>query len=539
MAVSLAETTRSPLTSLRLSRSEILLSAALLTALGLAIYLPHIVNGGWYIDDWIFIAQMSEAGDVLNAFQVISAGSHRPGLAISLSLFHAIGQQNPEAYLTIGALLAAAQGWLFFLAMRTLRLRPAIAATAAVIFLVLPVVDSTRLWLAAFPIQVAGILYLLGVLTALRGIANTTGRRAVAWHAGAAVFYLAAVLTYELVAGLIVVTALLYVAQAGWRPALRRWPADLASVALALAIIAPRAADDREAHTSLSFLWDRAGQTLTQGETVFRWLLPWHDVLAGQVGLILLLVGVLGAGIAIGRRDETGAGLATWTKIAGIATVFSLAGLVMLLPADPYFVPRISGMGNRTGAFAALGAVPLLIALIVIPVGGLGVLLRRPRVGLALAAVLVLATGLNLAARELRQQEPWADSWRQQKETLNAIDQALGGELPANAAIVSFGHTTFILPADVSVFAYSWDLRGALWETYDRPDVRARPWELGAVCEPAGMTFADEVDTPETERSFGYGRLIFVDATTRRATRIRSQAACEAGVAAITGQAPA
>jgi hypothetical protein len=532
------EATRNPLTTLRLTPSEVVLSAALLTALSLAIYLPHIVDGGWYIDDWIFVAQMSEAGGVIDAFQVISAGSHRPGLALSLSLFHAIGQQEPQAYLTIGALLAALQGWLFFLVMRMLGLRPALAAIAAAIFLVLPVVDSTRLWLAAFPIQVAGILYLLGVLIALRGVA-ATGRRAVAWHAGAAVLFLAAILTYELVAGLIVVTALLYLVRAGWRPALRRWPADLASVALALAIIAPRAADDREAHTSLSFIWDRAGGTLGEGEMVFRWLLPWHDVLGGQVGVVLLLVGMLGAGIAIGRRGETGAGLAAWTKIAGLATVFSLAGLVMLLPADPYFVPRISGMGNRTGAFAALGAVLLLIALIVIALGGLGVLLRRPRIGFALAAVFVVATGLNLGARELRQQEPWADSWRQQKETLVAIDQALGGELPADAAVVSFGHTTFILPADVSVFAYNWDLRGALWEVYDQPDVEARPWELGAVCDPTGMTFADEADSPPSERGFGYRRLIFVDASTRRGTRIRSQAACETVVAAITGRAPA
>ncbi len=477
---------------------------------------------------------MHEASGFLGVFRAMEPETFRPGLAMTLSVLYEIGGTGHAGYLTIGALLAALQGWLLYLVLRTLRLSVAVAAIVAGIFIVLPVIDATRLWLSAFPTQVAGCLYLLGVLVALRGLSNG-GRRAIAWHAGAAALYLAAALTYELICGPIAVTVLLYTVRSGWRPALKRWPADLAAIGLALAILIPRGAADREAHSSLGFIWDRAMQTLPQGETVFRWLLPAHGVLGGQVGLVLLLVGVLGAGIAIGRGDAAGRGLATWAKVAGIATIFSLAGLVMLLPADPYFVPRISGMGDRTGAFAAFGAIPLLVALIVLALGGLGALLRRPRAGFALAAVLVLATGANLAAREIRQQEPWAESWRLQKETLAGIDTALGGRLPRDAEVVSFGHVTFIEPADVSVFAYDWDLSGALWEIYHRPEVRARPWGVGATCDSRGLVFPDETETPADERNFGYRQLIFVDAATRTANRVRSQTACEAGVAAMAG----
>lgn len=530
------EVARSPIASTRPPRREILSSAALFTLLALAVYLPHVIRGGWYLDDWIHVALMSEAGSPLDVLKVMNDQSYRPGLALSLSLFYAIGQEGQAGYLMIGALLAAAQGWLFYLVLRTLNLRHAVAAVAAGIFVVLPVIDATRLWMSAFPIQVAGILYLLGVLTALHGVAHTSGRRAVAWHSGAAVLYLAAVLTYELVAGLIAVTPLLYMVRSGWGPAIRRWLPDLAAIAVALAIIAPRGAADREAEASLGFIWDRAIQTLTEGEAVFRWLLPWPDVLGGRIGIVVLLVGMLGAGIAIGRRDEVGRGLAAWAKVAGLAAVFSLAGLVMLLPADPYFVPRISGLGNRTGAFAAFGAVLLLVALIVLALGGLGVLLRRPQLGFALAAALVLVTGLNLTARELRQQDPWADSWQQQKEIVAAIDDSLEGELPAASAVVSFGHTTFILPADVSVFAYSWDLRGALWETYGRPDIAARPWEEGATCGPAGVMFLDESSTPTNLRPFRYRKLIFVDTAAHTAIRVQDRASCEATVEALTGR---
>lgn len=533
------DTVRNPISALPLRLEETVLSAALFAVLAIAIYLPHIVNGGWYVDDWIVIARMHEAGGGLfGAYGAMETETFRPGLAMALSVLYEIGGTGHMGYLTIGALLAGIQGWLLYLILRTLRLTVAVAAVIATIFVVLPVIDATRLWISAFPTQVAGILYLAGVLAVLHAIGRCTGRRAIVWHVAAAVLYLAAALTYELICGPIVVAALLYAVRAGWRPALRRWPVDLATVALALAILIPRGAADREAHTSISFLWDRAQGTLAQGEVVFRWLLPIHNLLGGQLGLILLVLGVLGAGIAIGRRDQWGPGFSAWAKIAGAGAVFSLAGLAMLLPADPYFVPRISGMGDRTGAFAAFGAVPLLVALIVLALGGLGYLLRRPKIGLALAAALVVATGINLAAREVRQQGPWAESWRLQKETLANIDAALGGRLPPRAAVVSFGHTTFIEPADVSVFAYSWDLKGALWEIYHRPEVDARPWEAEAHCGPSGLVFPDEIETPAGERTFNYRRLLFVDAATRTAARVRSKPACEADIEEMGGVPP-
>lgn len=526
---------RNPLGGGAPSRRELLLATGALAVLALGIYLPHIVNGGWYVDDWIDVARLSEAGDLLDKYRAMKIDSYRPGLAMTFAVVYEIAGQTQSVYLLIGALLAAIGGVLFYLVLRALRLRGAIAGTAAAIYVVLPCIDATRLWFAAFPIQVAAVLYLAGALVALHGLA-ATGRRAIAWHAGAAVLFFAAVLTYELVAGLIVVTALLYLLRAGWRPAARRLPADLAAIALALAIIAPRASEDREATLSLGFLWDRAGQTLDGAEAVFRWLFPAHEVLGGTVGGVLLAIGMLGAGIAIGRGDELGRTFAAWAWIAAFAAIFALAGLVMLLPADAYFVPRTGGVGDRTGALAAFGAVLLLMALIVLAAGGLGVLAQRARWGLYVAVGLIALTGVNLGLRELRHQDAWADSWRRQQDVLAAIDTAMGSRIPADAAIVSFNHTTYILPIEVLVFANSWDLRGAVWETFDRPQVAAHPWEAGAVCAPDGVAFPDGSSEADGAEPYGYGKLFFIDVPTRAATRIANRAECEAAVSTLTGE---
>ena len=294
---------RNPISSPPLRVEETVLSAALFAVLAIAIYLPHIVNGGWYVDDWIVIARMHEAGGSLSAlYTAMEAETFRPGLALALSVLYEVGGTGHEGYLTIGALLAGIQGWLLYLVLRTLRLTVAVAAVVAAILVVLPVIDATRLWISAFPTR-CGALYLVG---RPRGHARhgplprPPGDRVAPRGGGA--LYLRRALTYELICGPIVVTALLYAMRAGWRKALRRWPVDLATVTLALAILIPRGATNREAHTSLSFLWDRAQGTLAQGKVVFRWLLPIHDLLGGPLGLILLVLGMLGAEIAIGRR---------------------------------------------------------------------------------------------------------------------------------------------------------------------------------------------------------------------------------------------
>jgi hypothetical protein len=536
-SASLIDALRDPRSSKPITRREAAIASGLLLLVAIAVYTPHVVRGGWYLDDWINVARMNAAGGPLGALETVGGDTYRLGLAVALVLLHTLAGDGQWPYLAIGVVLTAIQGALFYLVLRRLSLSVLLAAAAAAIFVVLPCIDATRLWMTATPIQIAGSLYLLGVLAALHGLQRPSRQGRVLWHAGAVALYVMSMLTYELIAGVVVVTFLLYLVAGSRGAAGKRLVADLVGVAAVLAYIVPEASSDRGAATSVAHLLDRAAQLWTPGHQVFSSLVPWPDVLGGPFGLGLLALGILGAAIAIARRDASGDGLRAWIAVAGISAVFAAAGLAMLLPADAYFVPRLSGLGNRVSAFAAFGAVVLLIAFIVIACGGIGALLRRPRAGLAAALVMIAIATVTLTVRELRQQEPWAQSWTEQQAVISAVRTALGDTVDQPAAIVTFRHNTFILPADVSVFAYSWDLDGALAHTYKSGPVAGHPWVLGSTCGESGVVFPDSAD-PSGAGPYGYApRLFFVDARAATRTSIPDREACESAVAALAGTA--
>lgn len=521
-----------PLSSASPTRRELLLSAALIALLAVAIYSPHVVRGGWYSDDWSFIARGQNLG-LIELLQLDPSPLFRPLQTLTLALLHLVASGDPAESLTIGVFLTALQGWLFYLVLRSLRLSSAIAGLAAALFVVLPCIDAIRLWTIMIPAQVAGTLYLLGVLVASHGLGRATGRRAIAWHAGAAVLYAASMFTYELVAGLVLATPLLYVLRAGWRPAIPRLAIDYATIAVVLGTTASQAAEERAASPSLASVWERAGQLLTSAGEVFRSLPAWADVLGSTAGLVLLLVGAVGAAVAVRSGGESGRILAIWATIAAVAVGFALSGLLMFLVADPYYVPRLTGVGNRTGAFAAFGAVVALIALIALALGGLGSLARRPRAGFALAFVLVLATGVQLAVREVRQQDSWADSWAEQKRILAAFEPIVREGLPRGTTLVTFGHATS-LPEGVPVFHASWDLRGALSVTYGLSDFAARPWTAGMSCGPDGVVAPDS--SGKRTELYPYRSLLFVDVASAAIQPVRDQQSCTSRASALVSR---
>ncbi len=527
---------RTPLSGSELTRREALGCVGIALLAATAVYAAHVLRGGWYLDDWITVAQIREAGGVAEAFNVMNTVTYRPGLSASQVALYAIAGEAPSNYLAIGVALTALQAGLFYLVLRSLRFSAVVAGMAAAIFLVLPCIDATRLWTAAFPIQLAGALYLGGVLAALNGLKKAPWGPQIGWHLVAVVSFAASMLTYELIVGVVLVTFTLYAVQGRFRRSVWRLVADWSCAAIVLYFLAQRAVDSRGANTSIGFLWDRAQQMWSPAEEVFRSLIPWSDVLGGAIGLVLLIAGLAGIGIAIHRRDSEAPDLKAWLAIAGLALVFALAGLLMLLPADPYFIPRATGLGNRVSAFAAFGAVVLLLALIAITCGGLGALFKRPAAGFAAALAITATTAAVLTTREVQQQDPWAQAWDEQIAVLSAINDALDGQVSPTAAVITFRHTTFILPADVSVFAYSWDLRGALMSVFHVPNAVGHPWMDGARCGTNGVVFGDGTGAPNGAVPYGYSRdLVFVDADAATAHRVLSRQECERIVATLTG----
>src|SRR5205823_3890037 len=117
--------------------------------------------------------------------------------------------------------------------LRTLGVSLLHAILIALLFLVFPWSDSTRLWPTAAINNIAVILFLFGLLLALRAVA-VPGWRGYAWHAVTLLLYVLSVLTYEVAAVAALVAGWLYIGRAPRRRALRLWTIDVVVVVGAL-----------------------------------------------------------------------------------------------------------------------------------------------------------------------------------------------------------------------------------------------------------------------------------------------------------------
>jgi hypothetical protein len=204
----------------------------------------------------------------------------------------------------------------------------------------------------------------------------------------------------------------------------------------------------------------------------------------------------------------TAAGLALWA-----------AGMAVLVPGAAYYLPHVSGPGNRLLVASAVGGALALVGAAV--AGGLvtATIARRPHLALAVAAGLFAAASINNGARELRQQRAWRQSWAEATAIRSAVRTALPS-VPPGSAVVTFEHRTAVLPDGVPVFGSSWDLEGAVRLLYRDPSVRAHPWEASMRCTPPGLRFSD-LPAP-----FPYRSLWFVSVRESHAWPVTGQGAC-------------
>jgi hypothetical protein len=527
---SLADTSRArPLGAPLPSGRELLLATVLLGVLAAATYARHVARGGWYYDDWAWIGTLSVAEPGLGGlYEAARTETHRPLFAATMCLLYLVGGEGQAPYLVAGAGIAAAQGALAYAVLRLARIGAALAVPLAAMLVVLPVIDATRLWTAALPVAVAVCLLLAGTAVALLGV-RTTGPSAVALHAGALVLYAAAILTYELVAPVVGLAALLYVAAAGRRAALVRWPADVVVAGLSLLAISDAAEERRDVTLDLAHIADRAGDMLAPSRDVFGALFPLEAVLHGPAGVALLLAGAVGAVLALRRGEAAAAAIRQWLLVAVIGLLAAAAGLAGLLPADAYYVPRLTGVGDRISAVAALGALALLVALVWLVAFGLASLVRRPSAAMPIAVAALLVTAAGLVRDELRNQDAWAASWIHSQEVVGAVRESVGTDAPSGAGVVTLGHADRILPDDVPVFADVWDLRGAMRLLWDDPDATGYRWPGGGVCTRTALDLGAPGE--DAYRLLPYGRLWFVYVPVYRARRIDNRSDCERAVA--------
>lgn len=542
---------RSPCTPL-----EGALAGLAFVALAFAVYGLHIAHGGFILDDWAYAAEYDLFGRELGLFgfadrllnepaALMSAGG-RPLGALYFSGAYTVFGTNMALHLTWIVLLAGMLSALLFIVLRGLRVERLHAGVIAALVLVFPASDSTRLWPAAATGLVAISLYLGGLALALAGV-RSEGRRAVLLHACAATLYVLSLLQYEIAAGGILLTGLLYrLAASSWRPALRRWAVDVA--VLAAVLIYLRSTTTRGVASPGDQL-DRLRLLQNQART-----------LLGQVGVqdgptilpVAVVALVLVVGFTVARRlrydDAIRQPLRRWLGAAVGGGIAIGAGYSIFAGAeDSFYTPLREGIGNRTNGAAMIGYAVLLYAVIVL----VGLLVARALVRLRAVrtaagpaiAVALLGAGLlgGLWIREVNDdRRAWNAAYAIDEQTVTAFRETVPHP-PPGSTLYSFG-----LPGETSklvlAFTADWDLTGAVRWIYRDGTLRGvpsasilptysgnTPENSGIACRrtsvrPKGYFWHDEDASP-------YGKTIFVHVPTREARVIRTPAECRRAVA--------
>ncbi|MEA2330220.1 MAG: hypothetical protein QOH58_358 [Thermoleophilaceae bacterium] len=519
---------------------ELVASACLLALLGVATFGSHVAHGGFYNDDWVFAVTFAYAPDpgYFGAVDAFNWYSFRPASMLYLPLLYELFGQDAHlhlAWLTLMAIvMAAALYWL----LRELGMEPPHAGAVAALVLVFPASDANRLWGAA-SIALPGITcYLLGTVLALRGLA-AHGRRAVAMHAGALVLYALSVMFYEIAAGAILLSVVLYRWRAGWRPALVRWLADVAVIGTVLATVTSGSWNEPQ---PLGTIIRHAGSTADQAFVLLsRMAVPYGSPSTALVAAALIAVAAAGAVTALRRpsEDPLRRQLLRWLTIGLAATAAVGVGYAIFVPADPNsYAPLNPGQHNRVNGLAAIGFALLIYALAAVAGTLLAQRARRWReLSAGLAAVLAAAVGWGWIQQIRDDKAAWALSAELQDDVVAAVARALP-EPPAGSTIYAFGAPTVSAPG-VPVFAATWDLAGAVRFRWEDPSLAAYPAIPGTalVCSAADVSASNANDSFDPQ-SAPYGKAYVVDVPRSRAFPLPDRATCRAVAGRFSSAAP-
>jgi hypothetical protein len=500
-----------------MSAPELTVCLVVLVAAGVLAFGSHVLHGGFISDDWAAADNYRNRGYGGFALHLArDVGPGRPVLDALQPLPHAVFGLNFGLHLGLAVLLGVAASFCFYVLLRTLDLEPVPSGVIAVLALVFPWSDSTRLWPTLSIANVGICLYLLGTVAALRGL-DPGRRRGLRGHAPAAALYVLSLLTYEVVGCAILLSGLLYRTRAGWRRVRSRWIVDATIVIVILGIDAVLTAQVRDVAT----LGERLGAVepfIRDGLALFTSMFLPSSASTRTAKLIVLLVAVAVAVAAVRQaRDPSRAALRRWLLLATGATIGVVAAYVMFLGSS--LLPLTSGIDNRTNILAGFGFATLAYAT-VMTIGELA----APRRGQAWVLLVGVATCLVAAGfvdRLRADISNWDRAAASQQRLLTALERTLPRP-PRGSTIYSFNYPAQSAPG-VPIFAKSWDLTGAARLIWHDPSLRAFPiaGDGRVVCGPAGVS-VPALDT----RPSRYESSVFVDVSASRAEFVRSRARC-------------
>ncbi len=511
-----------------ISGRELLVVFGGLIAVAAAVYLPHASSGGFYTDDWFFLQKFhfldEGLGSVPDMLDVYGSwpGAYRPAQTALLVAQYLATGDDPGAHLALSVPLAAIQAFLLYLVMRMLGLGRPIAGAAALLLDIGFFIDTTRVWATLQVQMAASALYLGGLACALRGLRSKGPATQVGWHAAAVALYLLAAFTYEGMLVAIPLSFLAYLAVADGRAVLRRIPVDLVAFVLATFAIADTANEARNGDTAIPHMWDRFREVVPGAIDVLRASFPADGLLFGLFGIVLAAVAGFGVWLAVARGGALGRASRQWSLIAVAALLLGLVGLSPLFAGPRYLNPDTLGFANRLVITSAPFYAIFLVAVSFLVAIGLASVARRPRIAGGLALIFVAVLAIHAVLEERQRQDDLAATWRTEERIIDRVTETIPDPEPG-ATIVSFGHPVE-MPGGFVSFGDYFDLDGALKLAYDDESIVAHPYLTGAVCDEAGISFANITFSPA--RTLSYDHLYFVDTRTRRAIRVGDREAC-------------
>ena len=215
---------------------EVAVVAGVLSVLAAITFGRHVLDGGFYSDDWgnAAVFRFAESPRFFNAVEEFAGylGS-RPVLAVVLALPHPLFGDHLWAHHVLSLMLGVVSCLCCYLFLRAIPMARIHAGAIACLALVFPWADAIRLWPTASLNTVALDFAFLGAFIALVGI-RREGRRSTVALAGSAALYALSVLTYEVAGIALLLVGALYLLNAPRSKALRWWAVHAAVVGAAL-----------------------------------------------------------------------------------------------------------------------------------------------------------------------------------------------------------------------------------------------------------------------------------------------------------------
>ena len=516
---------------------ELLVMLVLLSGLATLTYHSHVMNGGFYADDWPALAgiKFQYEDDPIGAFERIISIHLRPVGALSLIARFTLLGDDTELNLGLAVVLTVFMCFSLYLLLRTLRLEPLHAGAIVILVLVCPYADATRLWATGSGANIAIGAWLLGVVLAIRGLEASSRRSSIALHGGAVTLYCVSLMQYEIAYAAIVVSGFLYAMRAPWH---RVWPRSLIDIVVTTAIVTAIASN---------IAISRAASYTTHARLLFESGLDMLAVIAIPYGaprttiVLLLLSAIVLAGVtalrALPRRSAVRGEIVRWLLVAAAGAVTAAAGYAMFVGASEYYTPAIFGVVNRINAIASIGFIVMVYAagMLAITIAGrrsAGALTSgTATVGIALGIFLFVGYQERLSVSAAA----WDRASAQERWVLDTMKEKIP-ELPSGSKILTFGHRATI--EDLSL-PNVWAFSSAVRLAYRDSSLSADPAlpRTHVVCGHAGAYLSMAGYDPfyliaAIGAKYGrasaadYGKLFLLDVPSGRVERLNDRSDC-------------